>query len=92
MRYVLSILPAAYSGIGWLLAKIGYGYFACEGGLKNIHACMALGHDVTFLIGYGFFLMLVFTFIAGPLSLWMLLNTVAKQIGAWHQQQKNTDL
>ena len=91
VRYVLSIFPAAYSGIGWILAKIGYGYFACEGGLKNIHACRAVGHDVTFVIEHGFFLMLVFTVVAGPLSLWMLLNTTAKQIGDWHQRQKNSD-
>lgn len=87
-RYVFASAPGAYAGIGWLLANLGYELLDCKGGLKDIHACMASAHDLTFLIEHGFFLMLVFMFIAGPLSLWLIFNTALKQLGKWHEKQK----
>lgn len=90
-RYLLSALPAAYTGAGWKLGVIAYDFFGCQGGMKNIHECLAGGIDFTPLVGYGIFLMIPCTFIATPLSLWLLLNTVAKQMGAWHRRNFPTD-
>lgn len=87
-RYFFAAAPGAYAGIGWLLANLGYELLDCKGGLKDIHACMVSVHDLTFLIEHGFFLMLVFIFIAGPLSLWLIFNTSLKQLGEWHEKQK----
>jgi hypothetical protein len=66
-------LPAAYTGLGWGLGILAYDFFM--GGM-----------DFTPLVGHGDFLMIPFVFIAAPLSLWLLLNTGAKQIGAWHRR------
>ncbi len=89
-RYVLAAAPGAYCGLGWILATIGYGYFGCQGGLKHLHSCFAGTHDLTFLIGYGNFLMIVF-YIGGPLSLWLIFDTALKQLGKWHLQHKSDD-
>ena len=87
-RYLLALIPAVYTGLGWQFASLTYKSFGCLGGMKNLHDCFVGEIDITALMGYGFFLMIPFTFVAGPLSLWLLLSTVAEQIGAWHQ---NTD-
>lgn len=85
-RYLLSVLPVAYTGLGWRLGILAYDFFGCQGGTKNVHACLMGGMDFTPLVGHGGFLMIPFVFIAVPLSLWLLLNTGAKQIGAWHRR------
>ena len=90
-RYLLSVLPAAYTLTGWKLGVIAYDFFGCQGGSKNIHACLAGGTDFTPLVEHGLFLMIPCIFIATPLSLWLLLNTVAKQVGAWHRRNFPTD-
>lgn len=90
-RYLLSIIPSAYTWAGWKLGVVAYDFFGCQGGMKNIHACLAGGTDFTSLVGHGFFLMIPCIFIATPLSLWLLLNTVAKQMGAWHRRNFPTD-
>lgn len=79
-RYCLSTLPIAYTWAGWKIAAVAYGFLRCQGGMKNLHACLAAGIDWTPLIGYGFFLMIPCLYIAAPLSLWLLLTTVAKQV------------
>ena len=84
-RYLLALLPVAYTGIGWCLGTWGYGYFGCQGGVKNLHGCLAAAVDVTALVGHGFFLMIPGLFIAAPLSAWFLLDTALKQIGAWNK-------
>ncbi|WP_044873494.1 hypothetical protein [Pseudomonas sp. LFM046] len=80
-RYVLSLMPVAYTWIGWRLGVLAYDHFGCQGGAKNVHACYANGIDVTALVGHGMFLMIPFIFFAAPMSLWFLLNTGAKHIG-----------
>lgn len=90
-RYLLSVFPGTYTWAGWKLGVIAYDFFGCQGGMKNIHACLAGGTDFTSLVGHGFFLMIPCIFIATPLSLWLLLNTVTKQMGAWHQRNLPMD-
>lgn len=87
-RYFLSTLPALYTGLGWQIASVGYNAVNCQGGVKNIHGCVLGGFDVTLVVGYGFFLMIPFCFLALPLSLWLVLNTTTKQLGAWHKKSK----
>jgi hypothetical protein len=79
-RYSLSTLPVAYTWAGWKTAVVAYGFLGCEGGAKNLHGCLAAGIDWTPLVGYGFFLMIPCLYIAAPLSLWLLLTTVVKQV------------
>ena len=79
-RYCLATLPVAYTWAGWKIAAVAYGFLVCEGGTKNLHGCLAAGVDWTPLVGYGFFLMIPCLYIAAPLSLWLLLNTVVKQV------------
>ncbi|MFV3335470.1 hypothetical protein ACNFIA_31495 [Pseudomonas sp. NY15437] len=81
VRYLLAVLPAAYTGIGWQLGSWGYAYASCQGGAKNLHGCLAGGADVTAWVGHGLFLMIPFLFIGAPLSLWFLIDTAAKHIG-----------
>ncbi|MDC7698291.1 hypothetical protein [Vogesella indigofera] len=90
-RYLLSALPVAYTWAGWKLGVVAYDFFGCQGGMKNIHACLTGGTDLTPLVGYSFFLMIPCIFVATPLSLWLLLNTGAKQIGAWHRRNFPTN-
>lgn len=90
-RYFLSALPVAYTWAGWKLGVIAYDFFGCKGGMKNIHACFAGGIDFTPLVEHGSFLMIPCVFVAAPLSLWLLLNTGAKQVGAWHRRNFPTD-
>ena len=84
-RYILAAVPAAYTGFGWWLTSFVSDIVKCQGGLKDIHGCWLGSVDVTPLINYGFFLMLVFLY-ALPLSLWLLLNTLLKQAGLWHKK------
>lgn len=90
-RYLLSALPVAYTWAGWKLGGVAYDFFGCQGGMKNIHACFTGGTDFTTLVEHGFFLMILCIFVATPLSLWLLLNTGAKQVGAWHRKNFPTD-
>ena len=90
-RYLLSALPAAYTGLGWQLTTFAYRAANCQGGVKNIHGCFIGNVDITTLVGYGYFLMIPFFFFALPLSLWFLLDTSAKQLGAWHRRIKKED-
>ncbi|BCB26268.1 hypothetical protein SKTS_11540 [Sulfurimicrobium lacus] len=89
IRYLLAILPAMYTGLGWQFAVFAYTPLGCQGGMKNLHSCWVGGVDITPLVDHGFFLMIPFFFFAGPLSLWLLLNNAAEQIGAWHQKQNS---
>jgi hypothetical protein len=86
-RYLLAALPAAYTGLGWQVAALSYEWVGCQGNMKGLYACTLGGADVTPLVGYGFFLTIPFFFVALPLSLWLLLDTAAKQIGEWRQRQ-----
>ena len=79
-RYCLATLPVAYTWVGWKTAAFAYGFLRCQGGMKNLHGCLAAGIDWTALVGYGFFLMVPCLYIAAPLSLWLLLTTMAKQV------------
>lgn len=81
-RYLLSVFPAIYTWGGWRLAVVTYDFLGCRGGVKNVHACIASGLDVTPLVGHGFFLMIPSLLVATPISLWLLLNTSVKQIGS----------
>ena len=83
---MLPALPAAYTWAGWKFGVVAYDFFGCQGGMKNIPACFAGGTDFTPLVGHGFFLMIPCIFVATPISLWLLLNTGVKQVGAWHQK------
>ncbi|QJP07770.1 hypothetical protein [Pseudomonas multiresinivorans] len=87
VRYLLAVIPAAYTCIGWQLGSWGYTHFNCLGGTKNLHDCLAGGADLTAWVGYGLFLMLPFLFIGAPLSLWCLIDTAAKHIGQSRTQQ-----
>lgn len=86
MRHLLSIIPFGYTLIGWKLGAFGYDYFGCQGNPKSFHDCIGWGIDLTSLIGYGLFLMLPCVFFALPISLWLSLNTAAKQFRAWHKK------
>jgi hypothetical protein len=86
VRYAMSILPVAYTFLGWHLAAQGHDFFGCHGNPKDIHDCIRWGIDFTAIVGHGWFLMVSCGFIALPLSLWLLLNTSCKQIGAWHKK------
>lgn len=86
MRYLLSLIPIGYTFIGWKLGAYGYGYFACQGNPKGFHDCIGWGIDLTPLVGHGLFLMIPCVFFALPISLWLSLNTAAKQLGAWHKK------
>lgn len=81
-RYCLATLPVAYTWAGWKIATLSYGFLRCEGGTKNLHGCLAGGIDWIAFVGYGFFLMIPCLYIAAPLSLWLLLTTVAEQFRA----------
>ncbi|MDH1009608.1 hypothetical protein N5J43_18285 [Pseudomonas nicosulfuronedens] len=81
MRYLLAVIPAACTGIGWQLGFWGYTYTNCQGGAKNLHDCLAGGVDITAWVGYGLLLMIPFLFLGVPLSLWFLLDTAAKHLG-----------
>ncbi|WP_207888355.1 hypothetical protein [Pseudomonas sp. 30_B] len=81
VRYLLAVIPAAYTGIGWLLGSWGYAFANCQDGAKYLHDCLAGGVDVTAWVGHGLFLMIPFLFIGAPLSLWFLIDTAAKHIG-----------
>ncbi|MGX8883187.1 hypothetical protein ACWWD9_08230 [Methylovorus sp. SPW-M1] len=87
-RYFLSILPALYTGMGWEIARVGENVVNCQGGIKNLHGCVLGGFDITPLIGYGFFLLIPFFYLALPLSLWLFLKTMAKQLNAWYKKSK----
>lgn len=87
-RYLLAALPAAYTGLGWQVAALSYEWMGCQGNMKGLYACTLGGADVTPLVGYGFFLTIPFFFVALPLSLWLLLDTAAKQIGEWRRRQR----
>ncbi|OBY91700.1 hypothetical protein A6723_018205 [Pseudomonas sp. AU11447] len=86
-RYLLAVIPAAYSGIGWQLGSWGYGYANCQGGAKNLQDCLAGSADITAWVGYGLFLMIPFLFLGAPLSLWFLIDTAAKHIGQSRTQR-----
>lgn len=90
-RYFLSMLPATYTGAGWRMGVAAYDFLGCQGGMKYVHACLANGTDWTTLVEHGFFLMIPCLFVATPLSLWLLLNTGTKQIGAWRRKNKPTN-
>ena len=62
-RYLLSALPAAYTGLGWQLATFAYRAANCQGGVKNINGCFIGNVDITTLVGYGYFLMIPFFFL-----------------------------
>jgi hypothetical protein len=79
-RYCLATLPVAYTWAGWKTALVAYGFLGCQGGSKNLQGCLAADIDWTPLVGYGFFLMIPCLYIAAPLSLWLLLTTVVKQV------------
>lgn len=83
-RYFLSAIPLAFTGTGWTLGTFAYDLFGCQGGLKHLHDCLVGGFDLAPLVGYGFFLGIVCPVLGAPISLWLLLNTAAKQIGSWH--------
>lgn len=85
-RYALSALPAACTWSGYKLAVLSLDWLHCKGGMKGAHDCFFSGVDVAPLVDRGLFLGIPFLFIAAPLSLWLLLNTSAKQIGAWHRR------
>ena len=55
-RYGLAVLPAAYTWGGYRLAVLAIDWFACQGGMKGLHACTCAGLDVTPLVGHGLFL------------------------------------
>lgn len=90
-RYLLSIFPFAYTWAGWQTGNVAYDFFGCQGGLKNVHACLSGGIDFTPLVGGCLFLMIPCAFLASPLSLWLLFNTAAKHIGAWHRRNYPAD-
>ena len=79
-RYILACIPAAYTGLGWLITSFASDFAHCKGGLKDIHGCLIGSVDISPLINHGFFLALVF-FYALPISLWLLINTALKQLG-----------
>lgn len=81
VHYLLAVIPAAYTGIGWRLGSWGYTYANCQGGAKNLHHCLADGADITAWVGYGLFLMIPFLFLGAPLSLWFLIDTAARHVG-----------
>ncbi|MBV7582160.1 hypothetical protein KW851_04985 [Pseudomonas sp. PDM33] len=81
VRYLLAVIPAAYTGIGWQLGSWGYTYANCQGGAKNLQDCLAGGADVIAWVGHGLFLVIPFLFFGVPLSLWCLIDTAAKHIG-----------
>ncbi|MDH1264733.1 hypothetical protein [Pseudomonas sp. GD03944] len=85
-RYLLALVPVVYTGAGWWLGIVAYDYFGCQGGAKNVHACLAGGAEVIALVGHGLFLSIPFMFVAVPLSLWFLLDTTMKHIGQWNRQ------
>lgn len=80
--------------MGWQLGKHAFDFFNCQGGPKNLHSCMLGDVDLTHFAGFvSFFPMIAFFYVALPLSLWLLLNTAAKQIGEWHaRSQERSDV
>lgn len=91
IRYGLAALPAIYTGVGWQLGAIAASRLACLGGIKNLHACTVSGTDVTTLVEYGLFLMIPAIFLAMPLSAFLLLNTLRKQMRARRWYQRHTE-
>lgn len=87
MRYVLSALPLAYTGLGWQFGRLAHTFMNCAGNAKDIHDCVRWGIDFTAMVGHASFLMIPCLLIALPLSLWLLLDTAAKHIGARRQEQ-----
>lgn len=82
-RYALAVLPAAYTWGGYRLAVLSMDWFACQGGMKGLHACTGAGLDVTLLVDHGLFLSIPGLFVAAPLALWLLLDTAVKHLHAW---------
>lgn len=89
VRYCLSIFPFGYTFIGWQIGALGYHYFACQGNPKEFYDCIGWGIDFTPLVGHGLFLMIPCVFLALPVSLWLLMTTVAKQIGVRHKKNSS---
>lgn len=79
-RYGLAVLPAAYTWGGYRLAVLAIDWFACQGGMKGLHACTCAGLDVTPLVGHGLFLSIPGLFVAAPLALWLLLDTAVRHL------------
>lgn len=84
-RHALAALPATVTGAGYGLASMAFVWLECEGDVKGLYGCMAYGRDISGLIEYGLFLLIPFLFVAAPLSAWLLLDTGARQIGAWNR-------
>ncbi|WP_043798359.1 hypothetical protein [Azospira oryzae] len=83
-RYALAALPLLYTTGGWQLGLAGVNFFACQGHSKDLHDCWRWGLDFTPLVDHGLFLIIPGLYIALPLSCWLLLNTGARQLGAWY--------
>lgn len=90
LHYALALLPAAYTWGGWNLGIWAYEYFGCQGGTKSLANCTAHGSDMTWFVGYCIFLMIPSIFVAGPLTLWLLLRTGSKHIAERVKARGNT--
>ncbi|WP_417071164.1 hypothetical protein [Niveibacterium terrae] len=81
-RYMLSALPVALAVGGWRLSAWAYAYFNCTGTLKNLNPCHAGNIDLLPLLGFGLFWCQILTWVAAPASIWLLIETTARQIGS----------
>lgn len=82
LRYTLALLPAAVSLGGWQLAVWAYGYFECQGNLKNLAPCSAGTIELLPWLGFGLFWCQILSYITVPVSAWLVINVGAKHIGA----------
>jgi hypothetical protein len=79
LRYFFALLPAIVTLGSWKLAVWAYGFFACQGGLKNLAPCFAGGVNILPALGIGLFWCQLLTWICVPISGWLLIRIVAER-------------
>ena len=74
LRYVAAALPAVATLGSWQLAEWAYEHFGCRTISKGLVPCFAGATDITALVGIGLFWGKLLSWVAVPLSLWLLVR------------------
>jgi len=78
-KYIVALLPAIITMVGWQSAIWAYAYFGCQGNLKHLQPCFAGSVNIVPFLGFGLFWCQLLMFVALPLSFWLVIKVVAKQ-------------
>jgi hypothetical protein len=80
-KYFFALLPAILTVGGWQMAVLAYGYFGCEGNIKNLQPCLAGGVNIVPALGLGLFWCQMLAWVCAPISLGLLLGVGARHFG-----------